>query len=244
MINTVELCVSSFSRQMAATSKRCSKCGETKTVDQFGWHNRAKGERKPRCRVCVSAKNRQHREEKRKAKQALAQLYREDNCVAILVQRRRIREEQKREAARALTHAAQNARRNTEEGKLLHNASKLHRLFYKRKLGRVRLARAEARIGCTCEQYRDYLASKFKPGMTHDNYGQGEGTWQPDHIIPKAAFFGEINDANLEIIYWWGNVQPLWYRENLAKGDYYTEEGKSDLIDNYNAWVAAGRPAP
>lgn len=243
---------------MAATSKRCTKCGDTKTVDQFGWSNRAKGKLHAQCKVCRSAYREQRREEKRKAKQALAQVYREDNCVEILVQQRRIREEEKSEAiraqqqakrdrqsvARALANARAAAHYATEEGKLLNAARELHRLFYKGELGRVRLPRAEARIGCTCEQYRDYLASNFKAGMTHDNYGLGEGTWQPDHIIPKAAFKGEINDANLEIVYWWGNVQPLWFRENAAKGDYYTEEGKSDLIDNYNAWVAAGRPAP
>ena len=221
---------------MAAT-KVCTKCGETKTVDQFQWRIRAKGYRHSQCKVCKKAYNKQRYEDNREAIRAQQQQYHEDNREAI-------RAQQRTPEARALRNAAQNVRNATEEAKLLDTARLLHWGFYRGKLGRVRLARAEARIGCTHQQYRDYLASNFKAGMSHDNYGTGSGTWAPDHIIPKAAFFGEINDANLAIVYWWGNVQPLWDPENTAKGDYYTEEGKSDLIDNYNAWVAAGKPAP
>ena len=277
---------------MAAANRVCTKCGQTKTVDQFGWSNKAKGWRRGKCKVCYNAASNQYKANNREAQQAYHQQYHQDhleqerararqyyadNREAINLQQstpearaqqQQYREENRnairarqqqyytdnREAilaqhrtpeARALRRASENARNATEEGKLLVAARKLHHLFYKRKLKEgVRLTRAEALIGCTCEQYRDYLASKFKAGMTHDNYGKGSGTWQPDHIIPKAAFKGEINNANLEIIHWWGNVQPLWEHENNAKGDYYTEEGKSNLIVRYNAWVAAGRPVP
>ena len=39
-------------------------------------------------------------------------------------------------------------------------------------------------------------------------------------------------------------TQLVEYRENASKGNKYTEEGKRDLIVNYNAWVAAGKPPP
>ena len=189
------------------------------------------------CKVCYNAYNKQYRANNLQAILAQQHQYREDNREAINVQRRT-------PEARALRSAAAAVRYATAEGKLLEVANGLHNLFYKGKLGRVRLARAEARIGCTWQQYRDLLASKFKAGMTHDNYGCRVGTWAPDHIIPKFAFKGEINEENLAIIYWHGNVQPLWFRENAAKGNYYTAQGKRDLIDNYNAWLAAGKPPP
>ena len=255
---------------MAAATKTCKNpacpCDNPQPVVNFGWQNRAKGKRKAQCKVCISAykkqyrldhpekarerhrkyheanreaihaQQRQYREENREAIQARMQQYREDN-------REEIRAQQNTPEAQALRNAANAARNATDEGKLLNAASRLHRQFYKGELkeGTERLARAEALVGCTRQQYRDYLAWKFKPGMTHGNYGRGVGTWAPDHIIPKAAFKGEINDANLEIVYWFGNVQPLWYLENARKRDYYTEEGKSNLIVNYNTWVAAGR---
>lgn len=242
---------------MAASSqtKTCKNpqcpCDNPQPVVNFGCFNRAKGYRRGKCKVCYNANNKQHYEDNRQAilarkqqyrqtpeARAQQQQYREDN-------REEINARQRTPEARARRNAAQNVRNATEEGKLLSAAANLHKRFYKGELGQVRLPRAEALVGCTWQQYRDLLASKFKQGMLHDeNYGNRTGTWAPDHIIPKAAFKGEINQANLEIVYWHGNVQPLWHRENTAKGNKYTTEGKRDLIVNYNAWVAAGRLPP
>ena len=192
--------------------------------------------------MCESAIRKQYYANNREAILAHKQQYYEENREAVQAQQRRYRETPE---ARARVRAYRNARDATDEGKLLKDARQVHRKFYKGICcGRVTKQRGQALIGCTRQQYRDYLASKFKPDMSHDNFGQGTGTWAPDHIIPKAAFYGEINQANLEIIYWYGNVQPLWYRENIAKGNKYTEEGKQDLIIRYNNWVAAGKPPP
>ena len=82
---------------------------------------------------------------------------------------------------------SRNARNATPEGKLLKKTIGLHRMFYKGvKLGPVTTQRGEALVGCTRQQYRDLLASQFKPGMTHENNGHGSDKWQIDHIIPKA----------------------------------------------------------
>ena len=251
---------------MAAATKPCKNpqcpCDNPQPVDNFELTNRAKGSRRGKCKMCRSADHKQHYANNRQARQAQQRQQYEDNREAILARRStpeaRAQQQQYREdnrdtinarrrtpEARAVRNAAAAARNATDEAKMLNAARKLHRLFYKGELKRVRLARAEALVGCTWQQYRDLLASKFKQGMLHDeNYGNRIGKWAPDHVIPKFAFKGEINQANLEIVYWWGNVQPLWYRENSAKGNKYTEEGKSNLIVRYNAWVAAGKPAP
>ena len=235
---------------MAAT-KVCTKCGETKAVGEFGWKNRAKGKQKSRCKVCRSADTKQYRKDNREAVRAQQRQHYDDNREALLARARQHRQDN-REAinarrrtpeARALTNAAQNARNATEEGKLHNKTRQLHHLFYKGELRSVRLPRAEALVGCTRQEYRDHLASQFKPGMTHDNHGHGSDKWQIDHVIPKAAFKGEL-EANLQVIYWWGNTQPLWGLENTAKGNKYTEEGKQALICRYQAWVTAGKPPP
>ena len=206
------------------------------------WRDRAKRKRRGQCKVCRSAYKKQYKANNRQAIQAQQQQHYANNRQAILAQKQQYSQTPE---ARAVRNAAQNARNATDEVKLLKAASDLHRLFYRGELGRVRLPQAETLVGCTRQQYRDFLASKFKPGMIHDdNYGNRIGKWAPDHIIPKAAFKGEINQPNLEIIFWYGNVQPLWDPENKAKGNKYTAEGKRDLIVNYNAWVAAGKPPP
>jgi hypothetical protein len=221
----------------ALATKKCAKCGETKAVEQFPWKIKAKGYRQSRCKLCKRADAKKYHQENREAVLAQQREYREDNREAVLAR-------QRTPEARALNNAAAKARRSTNEGKLLHKNRNLHRKFYKGiKLGPVTTQRGEALVGCTRQQYRDHLASMFKDGMTHENYGHGSDKWQIDHIIPKDAFKGEL-EANLQMICWWGNVQPLWTRENIAKGNKYTQEGKQDLITNYQAWVTAGKPPP
>jgi len=247
----------------ALATKKCAKCGETKAVEQFSWRIRAKGKRQSKCTVCrrqhyqdnreaVRAQQRQHYEANREAALARKRQYREANREAVRARDRQYWEENRDEInarkrtpeARALRNAAANARNATVEGKLLNKIRKLHHKFYKGiKLGPVTIQRGEALVGCSRKHYRDLLASQFKDGMTHENYGQGTDKWQIDHIIPIHAFKGEL-EANLQVIYWWGNTQPLWGLENTAKGNKYTEEGKQALICRYQAWVTAGKPPP
>lgn len=66
----------------------------------------------------------------------------------------------------------------------------------------------------TPQELRDYIESKFEPGMSWENHGE----WHLDHIIPLSRFDctkeNEILKANaLE------NLQPLWAVDNLRKGN-------------------------
>lgn len=71
-------------------------------------------------------------------------------------------------------------------------------------------------LGCSIEEFKKYLESKFKPGMTWDNYGR-KG-WHIDHIIPLT----KVDLTNLEefkMVVHYTNLQPLWWDENLSKGN-------------------------
>ena len=77
-------------------------------------------------------------------------------------------------------------------------------------------------MGCTGEELRKYLESKFYPNprtgenMTWDNYGR-KG-WEIDHIIPLAVFDKTNRDQFLVACHY-TNLQPLWWFENLEKRD-------------------------
>lgn len=72
-------------------------------------------------------------------------------------------------------------------------------------------------IGCSMNDFRLHLESQFKEGMSWDNYGNGEGKWCMDHIIPCCAFDLTKEEEQLKC-YHYTNVQPLWWEENLSKG--------------------------
>jgi hypothetical protein len=66
------------------------------------------------------------------------------------------------------------------------------------------------------DEFKQNIESKFKDGMTWDNYGR-KG-WHIDHIKPISKF--NLNDIE-ECRHCWSldNLQPLWWHENLSKSN-------------------------
>lgn len=69
----------------------------------------------------------------------------------------------------------------------------------------------ELLLGGDIDLIKKSLESKFKKGMSWDNYGD----WHVDHIIPlKSA----NTEKELRALCNYKNLQPLWAKENLSKG--------------------------
>jgi hypothetical protein len=68
-------------------------------------------------------------------------------------------------------------------------------------------------LGCSIEQFKGYLMSKFQEGMSWDNYGK----WHIDHIKPLSKFDLTDRQQFLEACHY-TNLQPLWAVQNLKKG--------------------------
>jgi len=71
-------------------------------------------------------------------------------------------------------------------------------------------------LGCTIDELKVYLESKFQPGMSWDNYGKTG--WHIDHIKPLASFDLTDKYQLLEACNY-TNLQPLWAKDNLVKSD-------------------------
>ena len=71
-------------------------------------------------------------------------------------------------------------------------------------------------LGCTIEELKQYLESKFSPGMTWDNHGLNG--WHIDHIKPLVSFDLTDRKQLLEACHY-TNLQPLWAKDNLSKSD-------------------------
>jgi len=70
-------------------------------------------------------------------------------------------------------------------------------------------------LGCSIDLFKKYIESKWLDDMSWDNH-MFEG-WHIDHIIPLAAF--DLTDAvQLKKAVHYTNLQPLWAKDNMAKG--------------------------
>jgi hypothetical protein len=71
-------------------------------------------------------------------------------------------------------------------------------------------------LGCSIEEFKNHLESKFKNGMTWKNHGKFG--WHIDHIIPCASF-DLTNSEEQKKCFHYTNLQPLWWIENLKKSN-------------------------
>ena len=83
-------------------------------------------------------------------------------------------------------------------------------------------------LGCSLEEFKTYLESKFHDGMSWSNYGRPNNKnsdgWHIDHIKPLASFgFENVKDQyelenKLHLAWHYTNLQPLWGLDNIRKG--------------------------
>ncbi len=80
----------------------------------------------------------------------------------------------------------------------------------------------ESLVGYNCQDLLENLESKFKDGMTWDNYGSH---WHIDHIKPKSLYkYSSAEDPLFKECWALDNLQPLEAKENIRKGNRYIEK--------------------
>ena len=79
----------------------------------------------------------------------------------------------------------------------------------------VKCGSAVRDLGCSIEDFKIYIESKFQPGMTWENHSIAG--WHLDHIRPLASFDLQ-NPNDFRCAFHFSNYQPLWATDNLLKG--------------------------
>ncbi len=109
-------------------------------------------------------------------------------------------------------------RRLNPQIKLRHNVSSLITQRLKGRLSGKNVQSIIEYLPWTIDELIKHLESKFKKGMSWKNYGfRG---WHIDHKIPDSKFNYE-DEYDGEFLQCWAleNLQPLWWQENLRKGN-------------------------
>lgn len=233
----------------AQGKKRCSKCGKIKPIAQYYSNTRSKDGFYSRCKSChdlvVRAWESKNPDKKAEINRASKERNREDIRTRKRERWKNDLEFREKEIAIARRWKEENLEKVKKyrkeysanpEKKSLRNRSRQERLktnpAYKVEVNlRRRIIKAlkgEAKskstmelLGCSHEKFIEYIEGQFEEGMTWENYGYRG--WHLDHIIPCAAF--DLTDPEQQKrCFHYTNLQPLWWKVNLAKKDKFPEK--------------------
>ena len=199
--------------------KECMKKNRERKKEQYA-SNRKKNEASPEARLRLK-----QRRKKSYTKNREKNLQRSKDYYILNKEKIEKRESDpfKKARRRQSMSSYVNKRRHTDPiFKLIHNARCYVNKILKR-TGIKKDKRTYELISLSGEAFLLYLESKFQPGMTRENQGNGKGKWHVDHIKPIAAF--DKTDPNwIYDAFHYTNLQPLWSTDNLNKSSNF--EGK------------------
>lgn len=69
-------------------------------------------------------------------------------------------------------------------------------------------------VGCTPKELKKHIEEKFTEGMSWENYGYYG--WHVDHMVPLDS--GKTEDEIIKLCHY-SNLQPLWKDDNFKKGN-------------------------
>ena len=141
----------------------------------------------------------------------------------------RIREYNTKPAVRAKVNARQNERNKSDLifkcRKNLSNSlnSKLRRAI---RNGTNIKKNTIAFLGCTIDEFKEYIESKFEEGMSWDNYSRKPDTrcLELDHITPAKYKEDDNEEITVETIVkrsHYTNFQPMWATDNQKKNNKF-----------------------
>ncbi len=186
--------------------KYCPKCDTVKPMDSFSNLKTNKDGKYGLCKICKSEVNKSYRDKLKEIG-----VYKEIKRAEYIKNRETYKKQQKNKVRdykkeylvvknsyiRTLKHSLRN---------------RIHQAF---KYRNMRKNKSTAKLlGCTFEYAKKHIEEQFTEGMSWGNYGK----WHIDHIKPLAT---ADTKEELELLFNYKNLQPLWSYDNLSKGIRY-----------------------
>ncbi len=209
--------------------KKCTKCGKELPLDQFHKQMHRSGVIGCRsyCKNCqneLSAKWRKKNPDKcRESSAKWARTHHKECCII----RNRWRNKNLDKSRLSTAIWAQNNPQKRRAAAIKRASNTNHRLIqnirrsiHRGLLGNSKTGHTIELLGCSVEYLRQHLENLFIEDMSWDNYGKYG--WHIDHIIPLSYF--DMSDPEQQKRAWhYTNLQPLWAKDNLIKGNRIKE---------------------
>ena len=233
------------------TEKKCGKCGEVKSVDEFSKSASKKDGKQSQCKACVKAHyqsnrekiceqgkayrqaNKEKRSERGKAyRQANKEKIAERNKAYRQANKEKIAEQKKAYQSQLRVKARRNKRhRERYKNDPQYKAACILRGMLRRVLnGKAKTESALVLVGCTTEELWEHLKDSFVDGMTVQNHGE---VWHIGHIEPLSGF-DPTNDEHVKRVNHFSNLKAQFKEENLSDGAKVPDNHQAGLPLRYD----------
>lgn len=204
-------------------TKHCTKCQTDKELTEFNRNKSTKDGLQHYCKPCgrASQKDWRKRNPEKVNDPAYSKEWREANKEHVAAYHKQWREENPeqladygkkwRDANREHINAKDRERYANDAGYRFAQSmrSSMHSIIK----GGGDFGKNLDYLGCGPQEFRDHIASTFKPGMTLENHGE----WHIDHRYPISSF-DLTNEEEKVACFHYSNCQALWAIENHKKG--------------------------
>jgi hypothetical protein len=202
------------------TEKRCNKCKEIKSLDNFSKNKQSKDNLQNKCKLCCGVEKSLWNEKNKEKIQEYNKLWNINNKNSVVdyrndpeVRKKKIEYSKKYDKENKYKKLKYRKRRYKEDIK--YRLGELIRANIYSSLKKNKSKRTQEILSCTIEEFKLYLESKFEPWMTWDNQGKYNGEfnfgWDIDHIIPLSSAKTEEEIYKLNHF---TNLQPLCSKIN------------------------------
>lgn len=181
--------------------KTCGKCLEIKSIEEFY-------KSKPMvCKLCIQSQQATYRAENSGYLASYFRNHYEANKEEILDARKTYYQHNK-------VKINQYVKDKYHSDPLFKLATNLRKRMSKMITRNQKSGSAVKDLGCSIDEFKQYIESLFQPGMTWDNYGE----WHLDHIFPLSKFDLSVSSEFKKACHY-SNLQPLWAQDNLKKSN-------------------------
>jgi len=193
--------------------KTCTKCKVKKDFNDFYKFKLRKDGLTIYCKDCHKKKVKNYKEDNKEKLKENSKAYYQENKDLLKQRTKKYREENKDYYTNYMNNYNKERKKNDEIFKFKHNIRCNILSSFKRGKNKFnKNTKTEDILGCTIDEFTNYIQSKFTKGMSLDNQGE----WHLDHIIPLAT--ANTEEDVIKLCHY-TNFQPLWAYDNLSKGD-------------------------
>lgn len=203
--------------------KKCNTCNIVKKIDDFHKDKNLKDGHRNRCKQCAiiaAAKSQEKNRSKRKEYLKEYALLNKENLKLkrseYYQKTKHQRAEYKNKNRERIRKVSAKYERDKSNDVLWKIKRNLRNRINRATKFRYRNTSAVTDLGCSVKEFIEYIEKQFKPGMTWENWGRYG--WHLDHIIPLSSF-DLLNESEFKKASHYSNMKPLWWHENLSKGN-------------------------